>query len=42
MTSAQRLYQRTGFCRAPERDLPSPPPPSGRPTLERWAYVRPL
>ncbi|HYF16026.1 MAG TPA: GNAT family N-acetyltransferase [Phycisphaerales bacterium] len=44
MTAAQRLYERTGFRRAPERDALLPPYPHGPDgsLLERWVYCRDL
>ncbi|MBX3357459.1 MAG: GNAT family N-acetyltransferase [Phycisphaeraceae bacterium] len=44
MTAAQRLYERTGFRRAPERDALLPPYPHGPDgsLVERWVYCRGL
>lgn len=41
MTAAQRLYERVGFVRVPERDATMPPGSEGAGgaiTRERWAY----
>ena len=42
MTAAQRLYERLGFRRAPERDGLLAPLPAGSPAVERWVYERVL
>jgi ribosomal protein S18 acetylase RimI-like enzyme len=42
MVAAQRLYERLGFVRVPERDLtlgPEAQGPAGPSTRERWAYA---
>jgi ribosomal protein S18 acetylase RimI-like enzyme len=42
MVAAQRLYERLGFERVPERDLtlgPEAQGPAGPSTRERWAYA---
>lgn len=42
MLAAQRLYERLGFVRVPERDLtlgPEAQGPAGPSTRERWAYA---
>lgn len=45
MFAAQRLYERLGFIRIPQRDVMLPPDaqgPAGPTTRERWAYELPL
>ena len=42
MAAAQRLYERLGFIRVPERDTQLPAQADGHERLARWAYRRAL